>query len=864
MTEPIRKLAAIVFTDIVGYTKLTAKDQSKASALLKQQRVLFRPIVESFKGMWVKEIGDGLLLTFDTVTDAVNCCIKLQEASKQIDDLDLRIGIHQGEILIEENDVIGDDVNIAARIEPFSAPGGIAITNKVHDAIIRESEFETKYLGKPKLKGVGQEVKVYCITSHDLPETKLSDVSAKLEPEGFQWNVKNTIVIAASVIGFFLIINFMFLRIGGLKQSSEKLNWARQDAIPRLYQLIQDGKSADAYKLGKEIEFIIPEDSMLVRAFAKISRKVSIFSEPKGAEIYRKDYNSDDSTFEYLGTTPVKDIRFPWVYSLLKLEKDGFETIKIGTHPYALKTGENKFLIPPAGTIPTGMVLIPGGATSLNMPGLDHLDKIDLPSCYMDKHEVTNAEYKKFMDEGGYTNSALWPDKLIFNGKTIKFENAMKKFVDGTNMTGPSTWEAGYFPDGQADFPVSGISWYEAKAFAKWLNKSLPSVYHWNRAAGTKSSASIIPKSNFNGKSTLAVGSTGGVSSFGNYDMAGNVREWCENKSIEDTRVILGGGFDDLTYMFTDFYAQGPWMRGSTNGFRCMKEIGNSNQSAYEEISLPFRDYYTEEPVTDETFNFFLKQFDYDKTPLEAKILDIDDSYPYAITEKIMFKAAYDNEEIIAYLFTPKNGKPPYKAIVYFPGSNAIHDNNSTVISPKQFDYFLKSNYAVIHPIYKGTYERGTALTSDYQNETVLYKDHVIWWGKDLKRSIDYLESREDINSSQLAYYGVSWGGGMGALMIPIEKRFKVGLLYVAGLMFQKALPEVDQINYVTRINIPTIMMNGKYDHFFPLETSQQPMYDLMSTPIEDKKHYVFETGHYVPRKELAKEMLGWLEKYLQ
>ena len=148
--------------------------------------------------------------------------------------------------------------------------------------------------------------------------------------------------------------------------------------------------------------------------------------------------------------------------------------------------------------------------------------------------------------------------------------------------------------------------------------------------------------------------------------------------------------------------------------------------------------------------------------------------------------------------------------------------------------------------------------------ETVLYKDHVIWWGKDLKRSIDYLESREDINSSQLAYYGVSWGGGMGALMIPIEKRFKAGLLYVAGLMFQKALPEVDQINYVTRINIPTIMMNGKYDHFFPLETSQQPMYDLMSTPIEDKKHYVFETGHYVPRKELAKEMLGWLEKYLQ
>ena len=77
MNEPIRKLAAIVFTDIVGFTRLASKDQSKASALLKKQREVFHPIVDNHKGMWVKELGDGLLLIFDTVTDAVNCCIKL-------------------------------------------------------------------------------------------------------------------------------------------------------------------------------------------------------------------------------------------------------------------------------------------------------------------------------------------------------------------------------------------------------------------------------------------------------------------------------------------------------------------------------------------------------------------------------------------------------------------------------------------------------------------------------------------------------------------------------------------------------------------------------------------------------------------
>ena len=143
-----------MFTDIAGYTALSAKDSTKASEILKIQRKTLKPIVEEFGGLWMKEIGDGLLLTFDSATSAVECAISIQKSIKDIEDLNLRIGIHEGEVIKQDNDVIGDDVNVASRIEPFSAVGGVAISDKIYRAISSNQEFETKYIGKPKLKGI--------------------------------------------------------------------------------------------------------------------------------------------------------------------------------------------------------------------------------------------------------------------------------------------------------------------------------------------------------------------------------------------------------------------------------------------------------------------------------------------------------------------------------------------------------------------------------------------------------------------------------------------------------------------------------------------------------------------------------------
>jgi len=200
MSKATRKLAAIVFTDIVGFTKLSARDENKAFDLLDTQRDLLKPIVDKFNGEWLKEMGDGLLLTFPTVSAAVDCSIQIQTTVKDIENLNLRIGIHEGEITEKDGDVFGDDVNVASRIEPFSAPGGISISGKVQQNISSLPEYKTEYLGQPNFKGVSQKVEVYCIVSHSLPKPKLDKINAK-QDNGSDKSLFKRIILSSLGLG---------------------------------------------------------------------------------------------------------------------------------------------------------------------------------------------------------------------------------------------------------------------------------------------------------------------------------------------------------------------------------------------------------------------------------------------------------------------------------------------------------------------------------------------------------------------------------------------------------------------------------------------------------------------------------------
>jgi len=654
---------------------------------------------------------------------------------------------------------------------------------------------------------------------------------------------------------------FVVIWISRLRSKAE---WAEYTALPEIQRLSEDRDWIAAYNLAKQVQGLVPEEVMNNQVWPLVSRFVPIKSNPEGARVYRKYYTDYNAEWEHLGQTPIDSIRFPLGFSRLKLEKPGYQSINAAV--FSGEMYDLQFKLDTINAIPKNMVRIPGGIYRPNIPGLFNSDTIKIGDFLIDKYEVTNREFKLFIDNGGYKDQKFWKHPFVVKGEKISWDKAMNYFKDMTDRTGPSTWEFGDYPDGEDDYPVAGISWFEAAAYAEYKGKNLPTIFHWYIAAEpTSVSEYIIPLSNFGNKGVSTVGSRQAMSPWGTFDMAGNVQEWCLNQTEKETeKYILGGAWSDFHYMFHDPNASSAFERSSKNGFRCVKYLPDNIPPANTLINFisHSRHYLTEKPVTDKIFQIYKRMYTYDKTELNAKVDSIETASDW-YKEKIFFDAAYGNERMFAYLFVPKDYPQPYQTIVYFPGANAIRESSSKNIGRKLIWQIVKSGRALIYPIYQGTYERSPGFNHDYPMYSNSQREFVICLYRDLARSIDYLETRNEIDVNRLAYVGVSWGASMGALLPAIENRIKVNILWTGGFQHEKAYPEVDIFNFTPRITIPTLMLNGKYDYIFPVELSQIPLYNLLGTSTDNKRHILFDTGHVIPENKGIQEVLDWLDKYL-
>ena len=285
-------------------------------------------------------------------------------------------------------------------------------------------------------------------------------------------------------------------------------------------------------------------------------------------------------------------------------------------------------------------------------------------------------------------------------------------------------------------------------------------------------------------------------------------------------------------------------------------------KAALEPITIVNRDLARGKPVPDRVFAALKNEYRYDPGPLDPVVGEADQSSPYWTREKVSFNTAYGNERMSAYIFLPRNSTPPYQTVVYFPGSYAVYDRSSKDLDIFGIGFVIRSGRALVYPIYKSHYERGDGLESHDADETAHYRIHVIYWEKDLGQTIDYLETRKEFDLSKLAYYGLSGGAYLGSILPAVEERIKVAVLLGGGFDSSRKMPEVDEVNFAPRVKVPVLMVNGRFDHFFPLETSQNVMFRSLGAPEKDKRHAVLEGGHiplYVP---MVREILDWLDKY--
>jgi tRNA A-37 threonylcarbamoyl transferase component Bud32/dienelactone hydrolase len=668
---------------------------------------------------------------------------------------------------------------------------------------------------------------------------------------------------ARSLVGRLAVgvaIAALLVVVASIWRRSSRERWALDVAAPEIERLINDDDNARAAVLAKQARALLPNDPALEQLWIRATGAASIVTEPSGATVSIRAYAADQRDSESLGTTPLKT-RVANAERVWTITKPGFVPVTLISRAPNLT-----ITLRPVSAVPSGMVSVLGGQTSLAWPfGLAEALRVE--NFLIDQNEVTNEAYQRFVDAGGYQNRAWWPDAFVKDGRVVSFANAVAAFVDTTGRPGPATWSVGSFPKGMEKNPVAGVSWYEASAYARFAGKTLPTVYHWRRAAQTTFAKLIVPAANFSGTTTLPVG--GSLSGFGTADMAGNVKEWCLNESNAGTRFILGGGFGESTYLFDFMDTTSPWERRTNYGFRTVKLDAPPSTTAAK-LERPTHDITKDSAVSDEIFAAFKGLYAYDRTELHAQVEGTETS-DESTHERIAYDAAYGNERVLAHLFLPKHGTPPFQAVVYIPGAGSLltdHLDAATWFEGVEGggDFLLKSGRAVLVPVLKGMWERrdGVKPGGPTGNPPALWRDHVIMWSKDLGRSLDYLQTRPDIDSAKIAYYGFSFGGAIAPIMLAMEPRFQAAILSSGGLHFERPLPEADGINFATRVRLPLLMLNGRYDSLFPIDPSQLAIFRRVATAESDKRHVIYEGGHgALPHGSEVRETLDWLDKYL-
>ena len=687
---------------------------------------------------------------------------------------------------------------------------------------------------------------------------RIGDVRAALEDglrrrrsrHAVAWLRQRRHAIPAAAIAALLAI-----AVPRLVRPNAGLRWVRDEAVPQIVRLQDAGDYRAASRLIRRAESIAPDEPALRTASLRTAMPLTVTTTPPGAEVRATGFAPDDEDWVRLGTTPFTVRRLSIGFYRVRVEKPGFETIEASGE---VRGGSTMvFVLDPAGSVPPGMVRVPAGTASVST-----LDDVAVGSFVIDRFEVTNRQFKAFVDRDGYRMRRYWRETFTREGRVLPWGEAMAAFRDSTGRPGPSTWVDGDYPSGHADDPVGGVSWFEAAAYAAFSGKHLPTIYHWERAASPGWFSEVLERSNFRGDGPAPVGSYRGLGPYGTLDMAGNVREWCANE-VSGRRFTRGGAWNQAVWLFTELDARSPWDRSKEGGFRCIRDAAPDPA-----LDAPVRqesiDRREGAPVSDAAFELFRSLYAYDPAPLDARPEEAPSETEHWRRETVSFASATAGERITAHFYVPRNATPPYQAVLYAQPGMALRLPAPEPGEERIFEFIVKSGRAFLNPALKGYYQRRYPAPAAGPNDA---RDRLIAESRDFRRCLDYLASRADVDHDRLAVFGLSRGGNLVPILAVGDDRLKAAALLSVGLRPRRSRrPEADPFNFLPRFTVPTLMAAGHLDFGFPVETSQRPMLSLLGAREEDKRLIQWQGGHgdLIPHYPmLTRETLAWFDRYL-
>jgi eukaryotic-like serine/threonine-protein kinase len=681
--------------------------------------------------------------------------------------------------------------------------------------------------------------------------------------------------------------------------------------VPRVERLAEAGRYTAAFRLAVQAGHELPRDTTLARLWPFISNRVTITTDPPGARVLIRPLPGDSEMdgagappgpaargtpvtrqsavsdvaaspadaggFASLGTTPLDDVRVSRTPQLLRIEKDGYATVERLASNELARAEDEPALSPvdsfgvhvtliPKGEAP-GMVFVPGGEYRIVTPDLPRGLKAQLDDYFIDRYEVSNADYRAFVTAGGYTNPAFWPHPIVADGDTLSFDEAMKRFVDRTGLPGPRDWTAQEPPHGQDDDPVSGVSWYEAEAYCAFRGKRLPSVFQWEKAARngrvTHGEGVVMPwgyaspeghysdRANFSGDGPVPVDAHPfGISPYGAYAMAGNVKEWTANP-IGRGRAATGGSWADPMYVFSEFGTFDPAYASSSLGFRCARVRATDARARRDQgtFAIDVGDRTpTYKPVDRRTFRTLLSYYRYDPVPPKAQVLDTVET-PDWVRLRLSY-AGPDDERVLAYLWLPKAAPSPYQTLVYVPGAEVFAGVPVPEEAERWVGPLVRSGRALFAVVMKGMTGRqwGPGYKSP-PTQSVRYRDQMVLQATELRLGLDYLQTRPDIDMNRLAYVGLSWGAGSHLVFSGIDRRFRA-IVFIGGGIDERlrpTLPAADPVNFAHYLEPPKLLVNGRHDEEHPWFTRGLPLWNLLQQP---KKLVLVEDAGHIPPAE--------------